>query len=164
MNTSTNRRVHDIDCIVGKQRNMSGNSKQNILYITLHYRLSWSQLRWTRLGICSLEFLNFVCLDVFSAILCLWNYRKCMTVTLLNKIIFTVAILSKCILLQLRSHISCFGKQKNPKLHIMNLILFIVSDFLTDLWISRAFHLAVITHDALKSISNSKFQNVVFTK
>ena len=37
---SNNRRVHALDCIMGNQGNTAGNSKQNILYVTLLYRLS----------------------------------------------------------------------------------------------------------------------------
>ena len=55
------------------------------------------------------------CLHTFTVILCLWKYRKCMAETLFNKIISSIAILSKFILPHL-----LFWKIKNPKLHIMN--------------------------------------------
>ena len=65
-----------------------------------------------------------------------------MSETLFNKIISPIAILSKFTLPRLWAHIFYFQKMKNSKLN-----------FFTNLWISL--HLALITHDAFKSVNSS---------
>ena len=102
----------------------------------------------------------FFCLHTFSVILCPWNYRKCVAETLFNKIISTIDILKLSSAVCLSPYL-LFWKINKKNQHSISWILLIVLNSDTNLWISL--HLALITHEALKSMNSSIFQHFTGT-